>query len=873
MTNIHGTIAQTSGIPLGGIGTGSTEIWADGYFHEWLIFNLGSWAPRQPGRGKKKQPNMESSGFTFYLRTKDDSGVKMRRLGMRTDQHDMYSLAWLKSVQGIDYDGKFPVVRLRYIDDSLPVNVSAELFSPFQPHDARTSGTPGFYVIFTIKNNSSNPVDVSLLSILANPLAIDAKDRLLKNTITTSNGATILTMRTGATKCYPATIGSMALSAKGGNITWIAADFAQYFRSITMWPDHTNLSALAQYRLKGALPNLGNDAPCPSGAVKFLPKLKGSAKKTILADELKQYAFAQDLRDRYNEVDESILSHPEGVNNFLMQVTGFLFGMIRHNAVQANWGTGALSSSMILQPGESTEVQFALSWYLPNHYSQKGEKIGHMYENWFKDAEDVNKFLLDNSEKLRKGTEAFSNALFETTLDPDLADAWAGQLTTIPKCTWWVKNGDFGVWEGLGCCGFHTTDITYQGSFNLLALFPELQQRQMLMGARFMREDGRIPHFFTPDLSHVDRGFDRVDMNPQFVLLVCRDYLWTGDKVFLQQAWPYIVRAMENSQLLDTDEDGLPDHDTRRNTYDGWNFFGTPSYIASLWIGALRASVRMAKDLDDCDNLNKWHALLDKAVPNFQKKLWNGEYFSLWVDGERRDEMCMTDQMSGEWFTRIIGLGNSLPKDSVVNALSAVFKNNFSPESGLVNATYPAGKKPLFPAHYNMQALAPWTGVEYAIGSMMLDIGMITEGTQVVKTIHDRYTRAGRFWNHVECGDHYYRAMCSWAVLLASTGFKVDIPAQSIRIAPFIIDSDVKMPWFSSTAWGSASWTGNTFEMNTMFGSQKVKELRLNRNPASSSATIGDTAVSFSTAEQDGDFILTFDDVVELLEGTSIVIQ
>ena len=37
-------VAYASGVPLGGIGTGSVEVRPDGYFHEWMIFNLGPWA-------------------------------------------------------------------------------------------------------------------------------------------------------------------------------------------------------------------------------------------------------------------------------------------------------------------------------------------------------------------------------------------------------------------------------------------------------------------------------------------------------------------------------------------------------------------------------------------------------------------------------------------------------------------------------------------------------------------------------------------------------------------------------------------------------------------------------------------------------------
>ncbi len=48
MAKVRGVMRHESGIPLGGIGTGSVEIRPDGQFHEWQIFNLGRWAPRHP---------------------------------------------------------------------------------------------------------------------------------------------------------------------------------------------------------------------------------------------------------------------------------------------------------------------------------------------------------------------------------------------------------------------------------------------------------------------------------------------------------------------------------------------------------------------------------------------------------------------------------------------------------------------------------------------------------------------------------------------------------------------------------------------------------------------------------------------------------
>ena len=70
MAKIKAQIEHQSGIPLGGLGTGTVEIRPDGYFHEWQIFNLGRWAPQQPECCKQGPgPNMPPGSLAFYLRT------------------------------------------------------------------------------------------------------------------------------------------------------------------------------------------------------------------------------------------------------------------------------------------------------------------------------------------------------------------------------------------------------------------------------------------------------------------------------------------------------------------------------------------------------------------------------------------------------------------------------------------------------------------------------------------------------------------------------------------------------------------------------------------------------------------------------------
>jgi uncharacterized protein (DUF608 family) len=869
-------VAETSGIPLGGIGTGSVEVRSDGYFHEWMVFNLGPWAS-DDSRGRAvagAEPDMSPGALAFFLRAQPDGGApQVRRLGTRSDQEDLYSLSWAKSVEAIEFDATYPAARLRYLDHTLPVAVSSTFFSPFVPHDAQTSGTPGFNAAFTIKNASPRRVTVSLVAKLKNPLAWGADDRKLRTEVKRDGDTTYLTMRTDAELQAPATVGSIGLSVTGGEASWIAGDFGQYVGN-GVWR-RMFASFLQPFRESGRLPSLPPHAS-PAGMLRMTDEQIDALsldEKQATARALRQIPSFALLYERSARVEGAAMESSEALGRYLKFARVWLDSMAGRDRNGARWGDAALCSTLDLAPGDEREIRFTLGWFFPHHLSPKGQELGHAYEQWFKDAEEISRFLVGNYAKHREATLGFARTISGSTLGPELAEAWSAQLSTLAKCTWWTRDGKFAVWEGLGCCGFETTDVSYQGTPSIAALFPELQQRQMAMSADFQRADGRIPHFFTPDFSQVDNSFERVDMNPQFVLIVTRDWLWNGDRAYLEAMYPHVQRALANTAELDTDGDGLPDRDTRRNTYDQWDFSGTPSYIASLWLAGLKAGVRLAEDMKDDASAARWREILRKGAASFDAKLWNGEYYSLWVDGERRDECCMTDQLSGEWYTQLMGLGQSLPRERIVAALRAVVKHNFSPEQGLMNATYPPGAQARFPAYENPQQSGNWTGVEYAIASMMMDFGLVEEGVAVVRAVQDRYARAGRIWNHVECGDHYYRAMCSWATLLAATGFKVDVPRGVLTVAPVIRVAEVRAPWSSATAWGEFAQTARRFELACRAGDLSLRKLRLNLGSRALAARVGGRRIPCTVSDESGYRVLDFGAPVTVHAGDSLAVS
>lgn len=867
---VPSSMPMGSGAPLGGIGTGFIEIRADGCFYEWQIFNSGPWAQNVPSTTAAPGPGPQYLRFILRTQKQSDKIARIRRLYLRSDEQDLYTLPYAQDVQSIDYLGCFPLTNLHYNDDSIPVRISSLLFSPFIPGNARDSGTPGFHTVFTLENTSNETVEVLLAGLLDNPLASALDERKLNNTVQQTQEVTSLLMQTEARSEFPSGLGSLCFSVTGGQHSFIAGTFEQYLLpGVCTWNNNRVHSMLLNI-----LPDLLANGSLPNTAGATDPGLHLPTQAQIDAftfDEVKrklQELSADALLARV--FADAQAADPAGYERAGRQ----LLREVRTNLIAADarhrltWGSGALASGIKLAPGEKVDLRFTLSWFFPHHLTKKGLELGHMYANWFKDAAAVNQYLCANYDRHRAATETFARTLADTSLGDAMAFGWSGQLSTAVFNTWWTKDGAYAIWEGLGCCGLSTTDVDYQGSFPILALFPELKLEQMKRIIAHQNAEGQVPHNYPGDVNRVDNGFARVDMNPQFVMMVCRDYLWTGDQDYLTYMWPHVVKAMAFTESLDSNNDGLPDRNTGLQTYDQWRMRGTPSYIGSLWIGGLRAAIRLAAAAQKPDEMKRWSALLAKASASFDRLLFNGQYYSLWVDGETRDELCMTDQISGEWFTHLIGLPPSLSETNFNRAVDTIFTNNFNPEFGVHNATAPTGGRDVLTLK-NLQAGGVWSGIEFAFAAFLMDHGRYADGVKVVEAVHRRYLRAGQPWNHVECGGHYSRAMSSWTTLLAATGFKPDRPNRALTVAP-VVPGDFHAPWVTAAGFGVIRRAGRTLTIACTSGRLDFQTLHADHRYTT--ARTGAQAVG-SARQHDGLAAFDFPGWVSLQRGQSLALE
>jgi non-lysosomal glucosylceramidase len=90
----------------------------------------------------------------------------------------------------------------------------------------------------------------------------------------------------------------------------------------------------------------------------------------------------------------------------------------------------------------------------------------------------------------------------------------------------------------------------------------------------------------------------------------------------------------------------------------------------------------------------------------------------------------------------------------------------------------------------------------------MLYQGMVERGLECINDIRKRYDGVRRNpWDEAECGHHYARAMASWSVILALSGFRYRGRDRYLSAMPRIKAPEFQSFWSTGTGWGTFSLT------------------------------------------------------------------
>jgi uncharacterized protein (DUF608 family) len=482
------------------------------------------------------------------------------------------------------------------------------------------------------------------------------------------------------------------------------------------------------------------------------------------------------------------------------------------------------------------------------------------YATRWEDARAILQYVFSNHESLERQTETFHKALFASTLPEEVIDAVSANLAILKSPTILREaGGGIWAWEGCfseaGCCSGSCTHV-WNYAQAMAHLFPALERSlRELELLRSMDGTGHV-QFRSPyegkEASHT--GHAAIDGQLGGIMKLHREWLICADRPWLERMYPLARTSIEYCiRTWDPRGRGLPE-EPHHNTYD-IEFWGPDPLSASFYVGALAAMEAMAKILGKDEEAIRWSSLAGQAAARLKAELWNGEYYEQKVawqglghgqfdkelaglagDGTEEAELlkqegpkyqfgrgCLSDGVFGAWLAELCGVESPQDRAMVQAHLDAVYRHNFRPslkshpstqrpgyalgdEAGLLLCSWPQGGRPALPFVYADEV---WSGVEYQVASHLIRSGRVAEGLQLVRATRARYD--GRKRNPVseyECGSWYARAMASYALLYACTGFAYSAPDHRLVLEPRLPVGDgegaMLCSFFSvASGWGS----------------------------------------------------------------------
>lgn len=767
---------QETAFLLGGIGTGNVSIGARGELRDWELFN-------RPGKGN-------SLPCTFNcLRIRPEGGEPLIRIlearirppysgpnGWRLGSNEFPGeMGGIPRFADSEMTIEYPFINIRLIDESLPVHVSLEAFTPFIPLDSVSSAYPGAFFRYRVKNITHKPLEVTVVSTLLNVVGFNglmpAMEQFSQNRNLYRQNREIkgLFMDKRDQDQQDVNYGSLALLTDqevSCKPEWIRGEWWDGVQEF--WDDLYKDGDLESANSRG----IGSDMKAPDLTIGSL-----AVKQRILPGEEQEFRL----------------------------VLAWYFP----NRSRGWW---AADDCGIIR----------------NHYATV-----------FSSAWDAGLQLLRNFTYLYAGSKKFSTAMRECSIPPVLRDAALRNLTVLrsPTC-FRLEDGTFLGWEGCldrtGSCHGTCTHV-YNYAQSIASLFPDLEQS--CRRTEFLQEtDSTGAMAFR---SQTPFGWPRSGFVPaidgQFgtIVRLYREWALSGDTDLIQELWPGAKRALDfGLNYWDPDGDGLPEA-KQHNTYD-IEFYGPNPLGAIMMMAALAAGIRIAEHLGD-EVASVWQERLDRTKENIIK-LFNGQYFYQIVDDSKYKYQpgsgCLTDQLMGQYMADNAGLGDLLSADMIRSALQSIIRYNFierfsdftalhrtyalNDESGLVLCTWPDGSRPPMPMPYSDEV---WSGSEYAVAAMLLRRGEIEKACKIVQAIDERHDGHKRNpFNEAECGHHYARSMASWSLIDAWSGRKCDLPGKRIDFTPQFAKTG-KAFFSCASAWGLLICEDGRWQMQIMAGS------------------------------------------------------
>jgi uncharacterized protein (DUF608 family) len=790
LKNYTGEYLRRIALPVGGIGTGTISLGGRGDWRDWEIVN-------RPAKGFS--PNQ-----TFFaIRTQSQSDdTFVRALEGPIPVHDYEGAIGstvpnhgLPRFRDAAFEAAYPFGQVLLHDTNAPVAVRLQAFNPLLAGDADASGFPVVVARFVVHNLTSSTQSTAICGSFENFIGKDGVGGVPKNNVNEFRQGS------GYSGLFGRSEGVDSTAPQGGTL---------------------------------ALAVLNEDGLEISHRTTWAKRSWGDALLDFWDD------FSED--GKIEERDREDQDAP----------------------------VGSLCAQFEIEPQGTRSVTFLLGWHFPNNTAWATDVhnggcsgtsgccdsgpavIGNYYTTQFADAWDAIEKIVPRLPALEASTLAWVRAFCESDLPAAVKEAALFNLSTLRSTTVFrTPDGKFFGWEGChdnnGCCHGSCTHVwNYEQATAFL--FPDLSSSMRDVEFLYATNDDGLMSFrvnLPLEKNAHEWSLAAADGQMGCLMKLYRDWQLCSDDEWLRRLWPQAKKALAFCWIpggWDADCDGVMEG-CQHNTMDV-EYYGPNPQMQGWYLGALRACEEMAKHLSDNEFAAKCRSLFEYGSRWMDENLFNGEYYEHQIrpaeneaniaKGLHHKEMgardlrhpelqlgagCLIDQLVGQYFAHVCGLGYLHDAEKVRTTLQSIMRHNFKEgfhdhfnhlrsfvlgdESALLMATYPRGHRPERPFPYYNEVM---TGFEYSVAIGMIYEGETDDALQVIEAIRDRYDGQKRSpFDEAECGHHYARALASWAALLALTGFEYSAVTQTMQFKR--TEKPTKWFWSTGAAWGTFEQT------------------------------------------------------------------
>jgi uncharacterized protein (DUF608 family) len=362
-------------------------------------------------------------------------------------------------------------------------------------------------------------------------------------------------------------------------------------------------------------------------------------------------------------------------------------------------------------------------------------------------------------------------------------------VATMAKTGMWFKDGRWRQWESFSCSAVDPIHIHFYRSLPYAWFFPELRRSVLRGYATAQKENGYIQENLGLADTPLDKPTGRMmgDGCTAFILEVYQDYLWSGEKGFLNELWSNVKKAAE-WQINSAQKYGLPDN--LNNTYDWWEFDNKDivSYNAFLNLAALKAAKKMAEVMRDQEFADLCKKYYQNSREVLIDKMWNNDHFLAWYqENGNHPHTLMTDILYGQLWAKILDLDLLVDKSKLEKQLSQEKRVNDTPYGLKVMEEQGRENDALSGMLFRENGMKPRDELVWEAGSLdwaALNIylgGDIDESLEMAKKIFKKWQEQlndqwdirdlSTAWNgEPYCNSHYSRQLILWAIPLALSG-------------------------------------------------------------------------------------------------------